>query len=93
MSSESPPLGLGGVAESDLRGHRVEEALDKLAAALDLAVAEGRHELRIIHGIGTGALRKAVREELPRSPYVVEWHEADRDQGGAGATRAMLRKD
>jgi DNA mismatch repair protein MutS2 len=92
-SISTPPPGLGGVAEVDLRGLRVDDALERLAAALDLAAAEGRGELRIVHGIGTGALRKAVREELPRSPYVIEWHEAERDQGGAGATRAMLRKD
>jgi DNA mismatch repair protein MutS2 len=91
--SPTPALGLGGAAETDLRGHRVDEALDKLGAALDLAAAEGRHELRIIHGIGTGAVRKAVREALPRSPYVIEWHEAEREHGGAGATRATLRKD
>jgi DNA mismatch repair protein MutS2 len=89
----SPPPGLGGVAETDLRGMRVDEALDKLEAALDLAAAEGRHELRVIHGIGTGALRRAVREALPRSPYVMEWSEAERNQGAAGATRAVLRKD
>jgi DNA mismatch repair protein MutS2 len=92
-TSSTPPLGLGGVAEADLRGLRVDEALASLGAALDLAAAQGRAELRIIHGIGTGALRQAVREELPHSPYVVEWLEAERDQGGAGATRAMLRKD
>ena len=84
---------LGGTAETDLRGLRVDEALDKLEGALDLAAAEGRDELRIIHGIGTGALRSAVRERLPGSSHVVEWHEAAREEGGAGATRALLRKD
>jgi DNA mismatch repair protein MutS2 len=89
----SPAAPIGGIAETDLRGLRVDEALDRLDIALDLAAAEGRDELRVIHGIGTGALRSAVREHLPRSHYVVEWLEATRDEGGAGATRGILRKD
>lgn len=87
------PTRIGGTVETDLRGLRVDEALDRLDEALDLAAAEGRDEIRVIHGIGTGALRKAVREHLPRSPYVVECVEATRQQGGAGATRGILRKD
>ncbi|MBW1882333.1 MAG: endonuclease MutS2 [Deltaproteobacteria bacterium] len=89
----TPPLGLGGVLETDLRGLRVDEALESLEKALERAVAEGRAELRVIHGIGTGALREAVREQLPRSPYVLESLEAASEEGGAGATRAILRKD
>lgn len=88
-----PPARIGGTAEVDLRGLRVEEALDRLEVALDTAAAEGRDELRVIHGIGTGALRRAVREALPRSPWVVECVEAAREDGGAGASRAILRKD
>jgi len=88
-----PSPGLGGTVETDLRGLRVDEALDRLDLALDLAAAEGRDEIRVIHGIGTGALRSAVREHLPRSHYVVECVEATREEGGAGATRGILRKD
>jgi DNA mismatch repair protein MutS2 len=91
--TSTPPLRIGGTVETDLRGLRVDEALDRLDIALDLAAAEGRDEIRIIHGIGTGALRSAVREHLPRSHYVVEWVEATREEGGAGATRGILRKD
>jgi DNA mismatch repair protein MutS2 len=89
----SEPERLGGITEVDLRGLRVEEALERLEAALDLALAQGRDEIRVIHGIGTGALRRAVRETLPRSHAVVECVEATRDEGGAGATRAILKKD
>ncbi len=88
-----PPARIGGTTEVDLRGLRVEEALDRLELALDVAAAEGRDEIRIIHGIGTGALRSAIRERLPHSPHIVEWIEATRDEGGAGATRGILRKD
>jgi DNA mismatch repair protein MutS2 len=92
-SAPPPPARIGGIAETDLRGLRVDEALNRLDLALDLAAAEGRDEIRVIHGIGTGALRSAVREHLPRSHYVVEWLEATREEGGAGATRGILRKD
>jgi len=88
-----PPARIGGTTQIDLRGERVEEALDRLDAALDLAASEGRDELLVIHGIGTGALKKAVREHLPRSPHVVDCLEAAREQGGAGATRAILGRD
>ncbi len=87
------PGRIGGSTQVDLRGERVEEALDRLEATLDLAAAEGRDELLVIHGIGTGALRKAIREHLPRSPYVIDCLEAAREEGGAGATRAILRRD
>ncbi len=89
----APPMRLGGVVDVDLRGTHVEEALERLDAALDQAAVDGRDELRVIHGIGTGALRRAVREHLPRSAWVVDCLEAARDEGGAGATRAVLRKD
>jgi DNA mismatch repair protein MutS2 len=92
-SETEPPDRVGGIAEADLRGLRVDEAIDRLELALDLAAAEGRDEVRVIHGIGTGALRSAVREYLPRSPHIVEWIEATREEGGAGATRGILRKD
>lgn len=88
-----PPARIGGLVEVDLRGLRVEEALERLDVALDLAAAEGRDEMRVIHGIGTGALKRAVRDHLPRSHYIVETAEAAREDGGAGATRAILNKD
>ena len=88
-----PAARLGGLVECDLRGLRVEEALDRLDATLDLAAAEGRDELRVIHGIGTGALKRAVGEHLPRSPYVIDCMPATREDGGAGATRVILGKD
>ena len=92
-SPDLPPARIGGLVECDLRGMRVEEALDQLDATLDLAAAEGRDELRVIHGIGTGALKRAIGEHLPRSPYVIDCMPATREDGGAGATRVILGKD
>lgn len=77
--------------ELNLVGARVQPALVQLDAFLDRATLEGVGVVRIIHGMGTGALRDAVRESLGRSPYVSRFAQADRREGGAGATIAYLR--
>jgi DNA mismatch repair protein MutS2 len=74
----------------DLRGLRVDEALDRLTYALDRAASAERAELVIVHGLGTGALRKAVRAHLSESPYVLRHSPAPPDRGGDGATLAVL---
>ncbi|MGI9590787.1 MAG: Smr/MutS family protein [Myxococcota bacterium] len=45
----------------------------------------------MVHGIGTGALRRAVREHLETSPYVERFSTPEPDEGGDGVTRAELR--
>ena len=77
----------------DLRGQRVDDALDRLVEALDAAAAAGRDRLEIVHGIGTGALRAAVHEFLSASPYVARLVAAEADEGGAGVTFAELGLD
>lgn len=81
---------LGGWLECDLRGMRVHEALDRLHELLDRAVTESRDAIRIVHGIGTGALRGAVREHLASSPLVKNVRSGDPTQGGEGLTEAEL---
>jgi DNA mismatch repair protein MutS2 len=68
----------------------VEEALDRLAEAVDRATSEQRDALRIVHGHGTGALRKAVREHLRASPFVSRVTAADDEDGGDGVTIAQV---
>ena len=46
---------------------------------------DGRTPVFVIHGFGTGALRKAVRAYLDKSPYVRRWRAAPQNQGGDGA--------
>ncbi|MBI2684256.1 MAG: Smr/MutS family protein [Actinobacteria bacterium] len=79
-----------GVPELDVRGERVEAVRTALREEVDRAAVTGRHELRIIHGHGTGALRTAVRDELDRHPLVVSWAPAPLDAGGDGVTIADL---
>jgi DNA mismatch repair protein MutS2 len=90
VARATPPPGGGGTERCDLRGQRVDEALDALGEALDRAASGGRDRLLVIHGLGTGALRKAVREHLAASPYVTRLEPADPSEGGDGASVAYL---
>ena len=76
----------------DLRGLRVSEALDRLDEALDRASLAGRHQLSVIHGVGSGALRRAVREHLAHSDYVERLEESDPGGRGDGISIAQLRE-
>jgi len=77
--------------EIDLRGMRADEAETEVLAALDGAVLAEQPHLRIIHGMGTGVLRDAVRRLLGGDPRVASFEFAPRAQGGTGVTIAVLR--
>ena len=66
--------------ELDLRGRTGQEAREALRTFVDAAALAGRAEVRVIHGRGTGAIRKAVRDELARHPLVTS-HESDSADG------------
>ncbi len=74
----------------DLRGERVEAALEQLDAYLDEALLAGLDEVRIIHGSGTGALRRSIRERLAEHPRIRSTRSGRREEGGDGATIAEL---
>jgi DNA mismatch repair protein MutS2 len=76
--------------ELNLIGMRVAEALRRLEEFLDQAYLTNRTEVRIVHGIGSGALKKAVHEYLSTSPYCAGFRQAEPHQGGAGATVVQL---
>jgi DNA mismatch repair protein MutS2 len=80
----------GGTGRCDLRGLRVDEALDRLAEQIDRSLAGGIARLEIVHGVGTGALRRAVREHLAGSRLVARVVDAPPGQGGDGVTIAEL---
>ncbi len=77
-------------AELNLIGQRVDDALDESDKFLDRALLEGKQAVRIIHGFGTGTLRKAVREHLRKHPAVKSWRPGADNEGGDGATIAVL---
>lgn len=72
--------------ELDLRGQRVDEALENLGYFLDKAFLAQLPWARIIHGIGTGRLRKAVRDVLKAHPQVDHFEPGKEGEGGDGVT-------
>jgi DNA mismatch repair protein MutS2 len=78
-------------SELNLIGKKTDEAVDLTDKFLDQAFLNGLSEVRIIHGHGTGALRKAVAEFLNNHPHVARFAAAPQDQGGTGATLVQLK--
>ena len=93
-STQAPPspvrsAGSLAAAKLDLRGARVEDALVALEARISAVLLAGGDQLEIIHGVGTGALRDAVRRKLRELPEVREVRSAD-EPGREGVTFALL---
>lgn len=76
----------------DLRGLRVEEALEEAEKFLDQAVLGNVSHVYLVHGHGTGALKSALRGYLETSPYVRSFRPGERHEGGDGVTLAELEK-
>ncbi len=76
--------------EVHLRGMRADDALDKLDKYLDRAYRAGLPYVRIVHGKGTGTLRRLVREQLGANPLVASYQTAASNEGGEGVTVAKL---
>ena len=74
----------------DVRGARVDEALEALGRYVDDAALAGLDKVLIIHGHGTGALRDAVRQEAASHPLVKGVRPGERGEGGDGATILTL---
>ena len=78
--------------ELNLIGKKTDEAVELADKFLDEAFLNGLSEVRIIHGHGTGALRRAIVELLADHPHAARFSAAARDQGGTGATVVQLRQ-
>jgi len=74
-----------------LIGLRVDDAIKKLEPFLNHASLDGIREVRIVHGKGTGALMRAVREHLEGHPLVESFRDGEPFEGGAGATVVKIR--
>jgi DNA mismatch repair protein MutS2 len=80
------------LTELNLIGSHVEEALERTQKFLDEALLGELKSVRIIHGYGTGQLRRAVAEFLRTHPFVANYGPAPDNQGGGGATIVELKE-
>ena len=84
--------------ELDIRGMRVDEALETLIAYIDDALMVNAEQVSILHGTGTGALKLVVRDYLAERQKSmrrlrsgdITFHDGDIDRGGAGITIVEL---
>lgn len=76
--------------ELNLIGCTVEEALARADKFLDRALLFNLERVRLIHGHGTGRLRKAITEYLRQHPLVANFYHPDQSEGGSGATVVEL---
>jgi DNA mismatch repair protein MutS2 len=78
-------------SEINLIGKTVDEATDEVEKFLDRAYLAGLPRVRIVHGMGMGILRRALRGMLEQHPHVASISEPSQAEGGAGATVVELR--
>lgn len=77
--------------EVNLIGLHVDEAMEKMDSYMDTAALQGMKNFRIIHGDGSGKLRKAVHERLKLNPSVKEFRLGIPQEGGTGATIVTMK--
>ncbi len=92
LRSKATESDMATTAELKLIGKQTDEAVELVDKFLDEAFLNGLTELRIIHGHGTGALRRAIADLLTGHPHVARFKTAPQDQGGSGATIVELRQ-
>ena len=91
MRKKKQPTGsIPPVNEVHLRRLTVDEALPKLDQYLYDAFMTGLYQVRVVHGKGTGTLRRIVREELAKHPLVKSYRPGEYGEGGAGVTIVEL---
>ena len=78
-------------SEIDVRGENIEEATGKLDKYIDEAVIAGLHEVSIIHGKGTGALRKGIHDFLKPHAHVASFRLGKYGEGETGVTVVTLK--
>ena len=82
----------GSLSELLLVGCTVDEALTRVAKFFDESLLTEQHTIRLIHGYGTGQLRKAIAEFLHSHPLVASFQSAAPEQGGGGVTVVELKE-
>jgi DNA mismatch repair protein MutS2 len=82
----------GSLTELNVIGCHVEEALSRTEKFLDEAILSELKSVRLIHGYGTGQLRRAIAEYLHDHKYVASFASAPPEQGGGGVTVVELKE-
>jgi DNA mismatch repair protein MutS2 len=90
-SPRQAPSPRAAAPEIHLLGQRADEARDAVEKYLDDAFMAGLATVRVVHGRGTGTLRKVVRELLATHPLVESFRDGEPSEGGDGATVAVLK--
>lgn len=86
--NEQPDIG----SELNVIGKTVAEATDEADKFLDAAYLNNHDRVRIVHGMGMGALKRAIAGLLAQHPHVEKFYPAAPSEGGNGATVAELKK-
>jgi len=82
----------GLLSEINVIGCTVDEAVDRVSRFLDDTMVTDLREIRIVHGFGTGQLRKGIQAFLKGHPLVLKYAQAPENQGGGGATVVELKE-
>jgi DNA mismatch repair protein MutS2 len=82
----------GLLSEINVIGSTVDQAIDRLARFLDATLVTDQQQVRIVHGHGTGQLRRGIAAYLKDHPLVEKFYAAPREQGGEGATIVELKE-
>jgi DNA mismatch repair protein MutS2 len=105
-SSPAPPTGTkskvrvstdlqpreGSLSELNVIGSTVDQAIDRVSRFLDDTLVTDQQQVRIVHGHGTGQLRRGIAAYLKDHPLVAKFYPAPREQGGEGATIVELKE-
>ena len=78
--------------ELNIIGRTVNEATEKADKFLDAAYLDNHDRVRIVHGVGMGALKRAIADLLSGHPHVAKFYPAPPSEGGNGATIVELKK-
>ena len=81
----------GSLSELNVIGQTVDEAITRLEKFLDESTVTDQHTIRIVHGHGTGQLRRAIAAFLKNHPLVANYRLAPQNEGGGGATIVELK--
>jgi DNA mismatch repair protein MutS2 len=82
----------GSLTELNVIGATVDQAIERIARFLDDTLVTDQRQVRIVHGHGTGQLRRGIAAYLKEHPLVATFYPAPREQGGEGATIVELKE-